>query len=135
MVEASRDLIEKSEGAPSEPPRMHMAQHVSRAIRTVIPQAALALFSSAEFQLMINGVDELSAETVWQGVHFKHETPLKNRLKNISLTENENFRFAFNRFVTAVAQPPISRDNDPWIFAEVDSLESAKSSNLLQKYG
>ena len=114
--------------------RKQMA-HVSRAIQSVIPQAALELFTDQEFETMINGVDELPGDSLWNGIHFKVtsiETQIKQWLEEIIHEENEAFRFAFNRFVTGAAQPPVNL-NDPWIFATVnfsatlDSLPTAQT--------
>ena len=103
--------------------RKQMAQ-ISRAIQSVVPQAALELFTDREFETLINGVDELTGDTLWNGIHFKvtdRETQIKQWLEEIIREENDDFRFAFNRFVTGAAQPPVNLD-DPWIFATVNFL-------------
>jgi hypothetical protein len=108
--------------------RKQMA-HISRGIQSVIPQAALELFTDQEFETMINGVNELPGDTLWNGIHFKlngRETYIKQWLDEIIHEENVAFRFAFNRFITGATHPPVNI-NDPWIFVEVNFLATLDS--------
>jgi hypothetical protein len=95
----------------------------------VLPNGALELFTGEEFEKMVNGVTHLSAETLWAGIDVRRlpeGSRISEWLKDIIQDQSEEFRFAFNRFVTGVPQPPATRDV-PWIFVDVESSLSTSS--------
>ena len=102
---------------------------IKQGIRSVIPVGALELFSSAELELMINGTPNLSAQTLNSGIDLAETsaiTPVFKWIKDIIREENDEFRFAFHRFVTGVAQPPVKMPTD-WIKIEIDTESDTRS--------
>jgi hypothetical protein len=96
---------------------------IKKGIRSVLPNGALELFTETEFDIMINGHKTLSANTLIAGIRIVRQpqgSRIYDWLKEIVEEETNEFRFAFNQFVTAVKQPPV-RNTSPWIKLEIDS--------------
>jgi hypothetical protein len=95
---------------------------IKKGIRSVLPAGALELFTETEFDIMINGHKTLSAETLLNGIRIVRQprgSLVFDWLREIMEEETDDFRFAFNQFVTAVKQPPV-RNTSPWIKLEID---------------
>ena len=105
---------------------------IKRGIRTILPLTALELFTEKEFEEMINGSPSLSPETLWAGIWFLNKREeleyYSTWLKEILTEQSESFRFAFNRFITALPQPPVGK-NEPWIWISIDD-KPARSNHL-----
>ena len=105
---------------------------IKRGIRTILPLTALELFTEKEFEEMINGSPSLSPETLWAGICFLNKREeleyYSTWLKEILTEQSEAFRFAFNRFITALPQPPVGK-NEPWIWISIDD-KPARSNHL-----
>jgi hypothetical protein len=95
---------------------------IKKGIRSVLPAGALELFTETEFDIMINGHKTLSSKTLIAGIRIVRQpqgSRIYDWLKEIAEEETDEFRFAFNQFVTAVKQPPV-RNTSPWIKLEID---------------
>ena len=103
-------------------------------IADILPTGALELFTKEEFEVMVNGVTQLSAQTLWAGITVR-KIPgmgrISNWLEEIIHEQSEKFRFAFNRFVTGVPQPP-ANPGSPWIFVDIDSSLALDSLPVAQ---
>jgi hypothetical protein len=96
---------------------------IKKGINQIIMRGTLQLFTQAEFELMVNGIPNLSAETLWAGIVFRNlpqGSQLSDWLRSIIQTQDEKFRFAFNRFVTGLLQPPV-KSGEPWIKVRVET--------------
>jgi hypothetical protein len=105
-----------------EPIRAHAAL-IRRGIRTAIPLSALEIYTDSEFMVLINGLPTLPADTLWSGIKLNRIDGLEyfaEWLKEILTQQSDQFRFAFNRFVTGVPQPPVNA-RDPWIWISLDT--------------
>lgn len=103
----------------------HSVMLLKDGINSVLPQGTVELFTRAEFEKMVYGVDRLSADTLWAGItmgRVPEGYPIAEWLKELlEETDEDAFRFAFNRFVTGNLQPPI-RTDEPWIRLDVEPL-------------
>jgi ubiquitin-protein ligase E3 A/E3 ubiquitin-protein ligase HERC4 len=104
-------------------------------IEQFVPNGALELLTLEEFEKIVNGVIHLSAQTLWAGITVRRlpeGSRMSEWLEEIIQAHSDEFRFAFNQFVTGVPQPPVNTDR-PWIFVEihpslpVDSLPVAQT--------
>jgi hypothetical protein len=94
---------------------------ISEGIRDVVPPGTLQLFTQEELTLMIRGTPNLSPETLLRGIAFKGtHVALFDWLVELVAEADDRFRFALNKFVTGVPQPPLGRDGRPWIFVSIN---------------
>ena len=111
-----KQLYEKGIGSVKE-----AIHSMKKGIDKVLQRGSLEIFTQDAFELMVNGIPHLSAETLLAGITFGY-LPAGSQawdwLRHIIETQDEQFRFALNRFVTGVRQPPLNR-NEPWIRAHV----------------
>ena len=114
----NKQLYEKGIGSVKE-----AIFQIKKGIDRVLKRGSIELFTFEEFQLMVNGIPQLSPDTLWAGIAFTNlpqGSHLSEWLKYIIENQDEQFRFAFNRFVTGVPQPPV-KPNVPWIKVRVET--------------
>jgi hypothetical protein len=103
--------------------------YIKKGMNDITKHGSMQLFTREEFELMVNGISELSAETLWGGIALKNlppGSPLTEWLRRILETQDEKFRFAFNRFVTGVPQPPV-KPKEPWINVRLETSNNPTS--------
>jgi hypothetical protein len=73
----------------------------------------------------------ISGEQLLRGIAFSRDSTTAGWLKEIIRDATDEFRSAFNRFVTAAAQLPVKID-EPWILIEIDSTMRPNQLPLAQ---
>ena len=124
-----RKLYEKGIGSMKE-----AIFAIKAGIADIVPTGALELFTKEEFEMMVNGVTQLSAQTLWAGISVRNIPGvgrMSKWLEEIIHEQSEEFRFALNRFVTGVPQPP-ANPGSPWIFVDIDSSLALDSFPVAQ---
>ena len=107
---------------------------IAEGIRDVIPPGTLSLFTLDELRSMIWGRSDLPAQILLNGICFlNRESSNSNAgvfdwLVEIIQESNDDFRFAFNEFVTGSRQPPVVRsDQAAWISVSVNPVATIDS--------